>query len=100
MLWDIIMQFYITKIFGGFYGGNYYTAFLGNSVDEHGTLLGSISTNEIRFFKIIGNDGYERFLTLGNYLSLIATLISMVVILILCCLLVKKIYNICAHIIG
>lgn len=37
---------------------------------------------------------------IATYLSLICTIISLVVILILCCMFIKKIYNMCAHIIG
>lgn len=43
---------------------------------------------------------YPGVMGLDLYLSLICSLISLIVIIILCCLFIKKIYNMCAHVIG
>lgn len=48
----------------------------------------------------MGLEEDQIYLTLAEYLSLLASIISMVVILVLCCALIRKIYNMCAHIIG
>lgn len=96
MLWDIVFKFFVQYIFGGIiYDGtsvrSYYST-VGRIFVSDGGLHGDLATITIDLFNY-------RF-PLGNYLSLIATIITMVVILVLCCALIKKIYNICAHVIG
>lgn len=100
MLWDIIFDFFVHYIFGGIDSqNNVYPATLGGFFYNGESRYQSISTsNPLKF-----NNWFldiNIYWCTGNYFSFIATIISIVVIFILCCLLVKKIYNICAHIIG
>lgn len=104
MLWNVIITFYIQYIFGGVYFsdelGRYveYPGILGTNFFE-GSYDTDWYTSNIDFFKIVSGDNVA-YLSLGNYLSIIATIITMIVIVVLCCQLIKKIYNMCAHVIG
>lgn len=101
MLWDVVYSFFIKYIFGGTYRGTTYNAFflqLFNNGQASNDYLSSAQINALNF-NVIGNN-YTYSISFGNYLSLIATIISMVAIVLICCALIKKIYNMCAHIIG
>lgn len=110
MLWNVIYEFFVKYIFGG------WLVIRGEAIDFDGALgamwsySGDYDSNgtaaQVGF--IIHNINYvdgssvgdDMIMSLGNYLSLIATIISMVAIVLICCALIKKIYNMCAHIIG
>lgn len=109
MFWDIVYNFFIQHIFGGFDTfGNGYTSSLGiGFYNNNGTdITDDFLTTDAWLINLNGafqydGDYYSNFyMPIGNYLSLIATIISMVAIVVLCCLFIKKIYNMCAHIIG
>lgn len=93
MLWNVVYEFFLKYVFGGIFrdvNGNliaYSSAFLSYADGVSYTTIGG----DITIFGVP--------FSLGNYLSLIATIISMIVIVVLACLFIKKIYNMCAHII-
>lgn len=88
MLWDIVYNFFITYIFP-----------LESTIDVNWTDDNSFDVMGLNIIKAYDiNENF--YLSLPAYLSLIATIISMVVIVLICCALIKKIYNMCAHIIG
>lgn len=111
MLWDVVYEFFVKYIFGGAYFGDYYGGLLG---DNFYSLGGNVTDDGFNTYNVaikIGlfdnsyfmNEGAlidSLYMPLGNYLSLIATIISMVVIVVLACLFIKKIYNMVAHIIA
>lgn len=92
MLWTIIYDFYIQYIFGGY---------LTNGVGPFNAPFFKVGANTNLYtyeitLNIFGISGIH----LSSYLASIATLISIVAIVLICCALIKKIYNMCAHIIG
>ena len=97
MLWDIIRDFFVIHIFGGCSStGDYYEPFLFKDLftgDDY-------YTSTFPFYKVDDGGGSIIGVSFGDYFSLIATIISMVAIVLICCMLIKKIYNMCAHIIG
>lgn len=93
MLWNIIFEFYVKYIFGGYIYGNAYSSTVGDVL-----INDSLTGANLTAFRAFTMD--YGALSWGNYLSLIATLITMVAIVLICCALIKKIYNMCAHIIG
>lgn len=100
MLWDIIYDFFVHHVFGGYDTNDViHSAFFGEgyNVDDG---LNPFATYEINAITLKDLYGTEVSFSLGNYLSFIATLITMVAIVLICCALIKKIYNMCAHIIG
>lgn len=96
MLWDIIRDFFVVHIFGGT-DSNFgvYNPMLFNNDND-----GDFYTNTVYIKLFQDLDGSPLYWSVGDYLSTVATIITMVVILLLCCALIKKIYNMCAHIIG
>lgn len=93
MLWDIIRDFFVQHIFGGEDSmGFLHDITLGNG-DLYGTDV------KIHFANLTDYNGELNY-SLSDYLSTIASIITIVVILLICCALIKKIYNMCAHIIG
>lgn len=91
MLWDIVYDFFVHHIFGGVDTQleNTY-AFIGFDSDDN-----LLSTLDIKFdfFKIIDQESGELVsysYNLGNYLSLIATIITIVIIVTLCALFIWK----------
>lgn len=96
MLWDLIRDFFVTHIFGGSTAsGAMFNCFIG--VDQ---LNGYYYDSNNIYYNIGTGDDGSVFITFGDYFSTIATIISIVAIVLLCCLFIKKIYNMCAHIIG
>lgn len=93
MLWNIVYEFFVRYIFGGYLtiGEQDYAFWSTFAYDSNGTIY-YLNKTEITLF--------GSTITLGNYFAFLATFISMVVIVFLCCLLIKKIYNMCAHVIG
>jgi len=94
MLWDVVRDFFVHYVFGGI-----------DSAEEYfGTNLGWFTTIDYSedlydadtWIFTIGDYKYS----LSNWLSTMATIISMIIIVVLACLFIKKIYNICAHVIG
>ena len=71
---------------------DFYLSLFFNGIDNEGFL------NEFldgRYFNLFGQETY-----LSSYLAFIMSFISLIIILVICCLFIKKIYNMCAHIIG
>ena len=91
MLWDTILQFYVQYVFGGLAPDNeYYKAFLGEDYD------GNYNYLESTYIKspFISSNGNELLINIGNYLSFIATIITMVALLLFCIFLIKKIIGV------
>lgn len=89
MLWNNIYQFFVEHVFGG-----WWYEYVGNEVVYRGyNAIFSVTSYE--YYNTANNyvstDFFGVPITIGNYLSLIATLISISVILVLCCLFVYKI---------
>lgn len=89
MLWDNIFEFFVMYVFGGRLVKN------GQFLIYRGTIgaqwisttnLESIDTSNNINLNILGMN-----LPLGNYLSLIATIITITFIVVLCCMFVYKI---------
>ena len=96
MLWDVIRDFFVQYVFGGLDSSdNAYSVTLGD-------LGGGETFNEELCFRIgLGSNGsVQRLINISDWLSTTATIISLVIIVYLCCMLIKQIYNICAHVIG
>lgn len=103
MLWNIVYEFFVKYIFGGSFNGLEYQALLGdvwNITDIEDIYYEESYTSSLISFNFDNPWGNNFAMSLGNYLSLVATLITMVAIVLICCALIKKIYNMCAHIIG
>lgn len=98
MLWNEVLDFFVRYVFGGYdSNGDIYNSFLG--ITYNGDDITLVDTYvSLNFFDANSESNLQ--IMLGNYLSLIATIITMVAILLICCLFIKKIYNMCAHIIG
>ena len=105
MLWDVVRDFFVMYIFGGFtsthdfYGGTIGSICMVDAGPEYynGT-TGDVFLPLKTFnsdFEMVGD-----YITIGDWLSTTATIISLVIIVYLCCMLIKQIYNICAHVIG
>jgi len=97
MLWNVVFEFYVKYIFGGVLSSS--------SSGSYAGILGHYYDSDLGSWLPLNTWNYsvELFginIPFGNYLSLIATIISMVAIVVLACLFIKKIYNICAHVIG
>lgn len=73
-LYDIIYEFYLNYIFNAVIYGDF------------------------MYSTIVDIGGYGT--DLSDYFCSIATIITLVAIVLICCALIKKIYNMCAHIIG
>ena len=98
MLWDIVRDFFVRYIFGGYTSNGDFCASYGMDFgnDDYISQL-CIKTS---FFNSEYLNDNNVVMCLGDYLSTIATIISMVIIVVIACLFIKKIYNMCAHIIG
>lgn len=89
MLWTAIFEFFVKYVFGGVLFGNnstsYYRGYiLGGYIYGSSTPL-AIDTTSLSV-TIFGQQ-----LPIGNYFSFIATIISISIIVVLCCLFVYKI---------
>lgn len=108
MLWNVVYEFFVKYIFGGYLLDNYgalkeYYTIYGFIFTEHGDYDITGGADMLADIVIHSNNyGFNSpmYMSMGNYLSFIATLITMVAIVLICCALIKKIYNMCAHIIG
>jgi hypothetical protein len=88
MLWDLIRDFFVTHIFGGYDSvGNTYGGVVG-FFDGDLWYSNELGTNAQNVF---ADDNISGQFYLGDYLSTIATIISITIIVVLCCLFIKKI---------
>lgn len=103
MLWDVVYDFFVQYVFGGYTTEGAYvdSVFFGNA------WIGEETSGQIYGYDILIPSGFKLagwedtlYLPLPNYLSLIATIISMIIIVVIACLFIKKIYNMVAHIIA
>lgn len=87
MLWNNVYEFYIIYIFGGRLSANQvYNGVIGQYYESGSGWVDTTTAQSVLF----GVRGYP----LGNYLSLIATVITMVAILLFCVFIIKKIIGI------
>lgn len=77
MLWNVVRDFFVSHIFGGI---------TSQGVDYGAYLNDNFTTLDI-IYDLDVNNGVG--ISLGDYLSTIATIICMVVIVLLCCLFIK-----------
>lgn len=94
MLWDLIRDFFVQHVFGGCNSdGTYYNATLGNLVNSDDDWAGSVT--ELRYkvgqFLLPDKTVIPTYMSLGDWLSTTATIISITIIVVLCCLFVYKI---------
>lgn len=102
MLWNTVYEFFVKYVFGGVLHSQQYFALFGSLYDnQSGEPYYDLSMSDVLVgqFEVV-DASYKMPMFLGNYLALIATIITMVAIVLLCCAFIKKIYNMCAHIIG
>lgn len=93
MLWNLIRDFFVVHIFGGTTSiGDEFDAHFGNIIEfVDGSFDDSYFGGCLNIGYKIGNNGYaDQYLYIGDYLSSTATMISIVIILVLCCLFIKK----------
>lgn len=87
MLWDLIRDFFVQHVFGGYDSeGNAFSTFIGKLKDVDGAE--DLSWAESIWFTIDSNGNQ---LALGDWLSTTATAISITIIVVLCCLFIYKI---------
>lgn len=96
MLWDLIRDFFVMHVFGGNTSqGTIYSAHLGYfnfidlSTDEY-VGEGNLFTSE-PLVKMFQDENLKYYGGFGDWLSTTATIISITIIVVLCCLFVYKI---------
>lgn len=99
MLWDLIRDFFVIHLFGGFDSqGDFFSASLG--CDYNGEL---VSTGDV-FYKLGGNGLMDvsepLYYSIGDYLSTLATLITISIVFVLCCFFVYKIIRLVGGLIS
>lgn len=96
MLWDLVLDFFIHHIFGGVdTQGVYYYACLGFNYNEgSGEYTAIYTSNGFRYSFLTTQYGSNMYMPLGNYLSLIATIITMVALVIFSFIIIKKIISV------
>lgn len=83
-MWNNLIDFFIVNFFGGVTSnGLVYSGFIGPQ--------GSTRSLTFNFFGVS--------ISIGNYLSFLATIITMVIIFVLCCLFVAKIIKLIGNLI-
>lgn len=93
MLWDLIRDFFVEYIFGGWTSNGiqcdgfitYEGGFSGNTFGTSDTIF---KLNNFYFFDDLETPLY---ITFGDWLSTTATIIALTIIVVLCCLFVYKI---------
>jgi len=87
MLWNVVYEFFVRYIFGGYYDGVIYEARLSYSTfieDDEMFEDAFVNSNHLLFnTNFLDRDGGVVSMSLGNYLSLIATIITINSIIIL-----------------
>lgn len=99
MLWNSIYEFFVLYVFGGYIAdGEPVGGLLGAILDTSDNTFYEINTSSIFIFNgSYGDQGgvlYPFTMSLGNYLSLIATIITLVAILLFCVFIIKKIIGV------
>lgn len=86
MLWDLIRDFFVQHVFGGSLsdGETFFDHFLGVDLNSGGIVTLGYQVG-------LDDDLHPVYLTLGDWLSTTATIISITIIVVLCCLFVYKI---------
>ena len=89
MLWDLIRDFFVMHVFGG-------TDSLGNAFDVHFGVDGQsgevYNIDSYLCYSVGHTDtGAVAYLSISDWLSTTATIISITIIVVLCCLFVYKI---------
>lgn len=93
MLWDVIYEFFVKYVFGGYFGGDYYSTFF--SYDNYQGVDFTTNDVAIKLFEDVSYEtGVPVWISFGNYLSLISTIITIVAILLFCVFIIKKIIGI------
>lgn len=103
MLIELIYEFFIKYIFGGFYSGRFYSGiYLAGVSDfesdyfETNFILIKFSDNFIFTDDLTTNyynNGYFGVMTMGNYLSLIASIITISIIVIITFSMIYKLFK-------
>lgn len=93
MLWDNIFEFFVKHIFGGVLSSGSYGGILGIAYNSTSQSSYQITTANFFSFSYLSGSGDRIALPFGNYLSFIATIVSITIIVVLCCLFVKKIVS-------
>lgn len=99
MLWDLIRDFYVMYIFGGYSSDlvNYH-GYLGHFYDSSSDYLLEDNYTNAVYFNFKGYSSVEGvyfdYYSLGDYLSTIATIITLIVILLVCFHIIKKCFNV------
>lgn len=94
MLWDLIRDFFVQNIFGGLDSEGFYHSFnIGSgSIYDGENWTSEILTNEGLVYQVQNSaDGLPYYLTLGDWLSTTASVISITIIVVLCCMFIYKI---------
>lgn len=101
MLWDLIREFFVVHVFGGTLqsdnGIQYYNGAIGQltngSPNGDANYYNANLTNVMMPLKVFSSDGEEilNYISLGDWLSTSATIISITIIVVLCCMFVYKI---------
>lgn len=98
MLWDLIRDFFVQHITGGYLSnGTFIPTILGHmSVFENNEVIdsGLFSTIDSDFVPL-GSDGAVSFYTnISDYLATTLTIISLILILVACCMFVWKLIKV------
>lgn len=100
MLWDLIRDFFVIHVFGGVTSdGTFIGGMLGSITDIDANYYDAMTTAHLYFpigeTFIWDNDSYvsKTFMSIGDWLSTTATIISISIIVVLCCLFIKKIVS-------
>ena len=93
MLWDLIRDFFVNNVFGGHTSEVVHNALTGqNYYVSKQVTTGLFNTSGLNIYYQIGVDasGQPVMMCLSDYLSTIATIISITIIVVLCCLFIKQ----------
>ena len=91
MLWDLIRDFFVEHIFGGYNSNGVNSpALVGWLYNHNDDEVIDWYTNDYYVINF-ENDGNTYSLSMGDWLSTTATIISITIIVVLCCLFVYKI---------
>lgn len=106
MLWDIIRDWFVQYIFGGYASdGNYYYGIVGNNAWVEGDNINtSISDNSVFYLPMQGWNADElgaiKYISLADWLSTTATIITLIAGCVLLFLLVKWLFKLFAGMIS
>lgn len=98
MLWNLIFEFFVKYVFGGYWNGQSYVTYIGQ-VFSNGSWNVNADLGDVFPVKTINIFGVVTYLSFPSYLSLIATIITIIIILLVIGHFIKKTFNLFGRII-